>query len=79
MDALGGFEEALTAAREEAGLAFNAPVKLEFYPCPGSIWKRLVQGSEDRALRQLLRTLAEGRIEASRPQGAVWQPPMIAR
>lgn len=79
VDALGGFEEALAAAREEAGLAPDAPVKLEFYPRPESIWKRLVQGSEEGALRQLWRALAEGRIEAPRPPGAVWLPPIIVR
>lgn len=75
VDGLGGFEEALAAVREEAGLAVDAPVELDFFPRPEPIWKRLLQrGEEEVALRRLARALAEGRLEAPRPPGAVWLP-----
>ncbi len=79
VDALGGFEEALAAAREEAGLTPDAPVELEFFPRPEPIWKRLLQQGEQSSLRQAMRALAEGRIEAPRPPGAVWLPPIVIR
>lgn len=80
VDALGGFEEALQAAREEAGLAADAPVELKFFPRPEPIWKRLLQhGEEEASLRQLVRAFAQGRIEAPQPPGSVWLPPMVIR
>jgi len=79
VDGLGGFEEALDAAREEAGLDPDAPVKLEFYPRPEPIWKRLLHRDEEAVLRQAMRALAEGTLEAPRPPGAVWLPPIQIR
>ncbi len=79
VDGLGGFEEALHAAREEAGLDPDAPVKLEFYPRPEPIWKRLLHRGEETVLRQAMRALAEGTLEAPRPPGAVWLPPIQIR
>jgi len=79
VDGLGGFEEALHAAREEAGLDPDAPVKLEFYPRPEPIWKRLLHRDEEAVLRQAMRALAEGTLEAPRPPGAVWLPPIQIR
>lgn len=79
VDALGGFDEALAVAREEAGLAADAPVELDFFPRPEPIWKRLLQQGEEASLRRFLRALAEGRLEAPRPPGAVWLSPIEIR
>lgn len=79
VDALGGFEEALAAAREEAGLAPDAPVRLEFYPRPGLLWRRLFQPGEEESLRALLRALAMGQLPGGNSPGAVWLPPIQIR
>ncbi len=79
VDGLGGFEEALAAAREEAGLAADAPVQLNVFPRPVPIWKRLMQHGDEASLRAFLRALAQGRLPAPRVPGAVWLPPMEIR
>lgn len=79
VDGLGGFEEALAAAREEAGLAADAPVQLDFFPRPEPIWKRFMRQGEEASLRAFLRELAQGRLPAPRVPGAVWLPPIEIR
>jgi protease-4 len=74
VDELGGFEEALAAAKELAGLDRDQPVQLAFYPRFPSLWERVVQRLvEDREVDALLRALAAGRLA---PPGVVWMPPI---
>ena len=56
VDALGGFEQALEEARELAGLAPDAPVRLEFHPREKTLLESLASGELEvmgRSLRRL--------------------------
>jgi protease-4 len=78
VDALGGFEEALAAAREVAGLRPGAPVELNFYPKPRSVWERVLGRRDDSEARMqaLLRETLAGRAVAP---GPVWVAPLQIR
>jgi len=76
VDSLGGFEEALAVARELAGLAPDAPVRLEFYPRRLPWWKTLLGGGEEVRLERVLQTIFDGE---ARVPGPVWMPPLGVR
>jgi protease-4 len=78
VDALGGFEEALAAAREVAGLSPGAAVELNFYPKPRSVWERVLGRRDDSEARMqaLLRETLAGRAVAP---GPVWVAPLRIR
>ncbi len=73
VDELGGFEEALAAAKELAGLARDAPVRLAFYPRLPPLWQRLLDrlSGDSRGLAGLL-----GTRRALLP-GVAWMPPIL--
>ncbi|MEW6338133.1 MAG: S49 family peptidase [Acidobacteriota bacterium] len=78
VDGVGGFDEALVAARELAGLDADAPVELLFYPRPRPFWRQLM----DRGARADL-TAADAARLALDPDpfltGPVWLPPIQVR
>jgi protease-4 len=76
VDVLGGFDVALVEARALAKLAPGAPVSLEIYPRPRPLWQQLTGREEQSRTAELLRVLAEGRLETP---GAVWMPPLLVR
>ena len=76
VDVLGGFDVALAEARALANLAPDASVSLEIYPRPRPIWQQLTGREEQSRTAELLRVLAEGRLETP---GAVWMPPLLVR
>lgn len=69
VDSLGGFEQALALAREEAGLAPDAPVRLEFFPRRPPLLALLVSGGEEARTRKAMRHVLRG--ETVSP-GPVW-------
>lgn len=74
VDELGGFDEALAAAKNLAGLDRDASVSLEFYPRYPALWERLVERTEEGTrMKALLETLAQGRVSVP---GPVWMPPI---
>ena len=75
VDTVGGFDEALAAARELAGLRPDAPVELTFYPKARSVWQRLLERSDDAEARMqaMLREVLAGR---SITPGPVWLAPI---
>jgi protease-4 len=75
VDTLGGFDEALTATRELAGLTPDAPVELTFYPQARSIWQRLMDRNDDAEARTqaMLREVLAGRAVTP---GPVWLAPI---
>ncbi len=78
VDELGGFDEALTAAKQLAGIAPGADVKLEFYPKLRPIWQQMIDRSdgEEARLRAAIKELLSGRVQAP---GPVWLPPIEVR
>ena len=75
VDALGGFDAAVAAARELAGVKPDAPVELTFYPKARSVWQRLLERSDDADARieAMLREVLSGRVIAP---GPVWLAPI---
>jgi protease IV len=75
VDALGGFDEALTQARELAGLRPGAAVNLVFYPQRRSLWERVMDRDDDAQARMeaMLREVLAGRAVTP---GPVWLPPI---
>jgi protease-4 len=75
VDTLGGFDEALAAARELAGLKPDAPVELTFYPQTRTIWQRLMDRSDDTEARMqaMVREVLAGRAVTP---GPVWLAPI---
>jgi protease-4 len=74
VDALGGFDDALAAAKELAGLKPDAPVDLTFYPQRRSLWQRLMEREDARTRMQAtMRDLLAGRAVIP---GPVWLPPI---
>jgi protease-4 len=75
VDALGGFDDALAAARELAGLRPDAPVELTFYPQTRSVWERLLDRNNDAEarLQAMLRETLAGRAVTP---GPVWLAPL---
>jgi protease-4 len=75
VDTLGGFDEALAAARELAGLKSDAPVELTFYPRVRSIWQRLMDRNDDAEARMqaMVREVLAGRAVTP---GPVWLAPI---
>jgi protease-4 len=78
VDELGGFDEALAAAKKLAGIAPSAAVKLEFYPKPRPFWQQMLERSEgeETRLRAAVKELLAGRVQAP---GPVWLPPIEVR
>jgi protease-4 len=77
VDALGGFDEALAAAKKLAGLKPDAPVELTFYPQRRSLWQRLMEREDAGARMQAtMRELLAGRAVIP---GPVWLPPIQVR
>jgi protease-4 len=74
VDALGGFDDALAAAKELAGLKPGAAVELTFYPQRRSLWQRLMEREDARArVQATMRGLLAGRAVIP---GPVWLPPI---
>lgn len=75
VDTLGGFDEALAAARELAGLKPDAQVELTFYPQARSIWQRLMDRNDDAEARMqaMVREVLSGRAVTP---GPVWLAPI---
>jgi protease-4 len=75
VDTLGGFDAALAAARELAGLKPDAQVELTFYPQARSIWQRLMERSDDADARMqaMVREVLSGRAVTP---GPVWLAPI---
>jgi protease-4 len=75
VDTLGGFDEALAAARELAGLKPEAPVELTFYPQTRSIWQRLMDRNDDAEARMqaMVREVLAGRAVTP---GPIWLAPI---
>jgi len=75
VDTLGGFDEALAAARELAGLKPDAAVELTFYPRARSIWQRLIDRNDDAEARMqaMVREVLAGRTVTP---GPVWLAPL---
>jgi protease-4 len=75
VDSLGGFDAALAAARELAGVKPDAPVELTFYPRARSFWERLLERSDDADARieATLRETLAGRVITP---GPVWLAPI---
>jgi protease IV len=78
VDELGGFDEALAAAKQLAGIAPAADVKLEFYPKLRPFWQQMIDRSdgEEARLRAAIKELLSGRVQAP---GPVWLPPIEVR
>jgi protease-4 len=78
VDALGGFDEALAAARELAGLKPDARVELTFYPQARTIWQRLMDRNDDAEARMqaMVREVLAGRAVAP---GPVWLAPILVQ
>jgi len=78
VDELGGFDEALTAAKKLAGIAPAADVKLEFYPKQRPFWQQMLDRSdgEEARLRTAIKELLSGRVQAP---GPIWLPPIDVR
>jgi protease-4 len=78
VDGLGGFDTALAAARELAGLKADAAVELRFYPRPRPLWRQIL----DRGARAPM-TAADAARLAVDPDpfltGPVWLPPIQVR
>ena len=74
VDELGGFDEALAAAKELAGIRADATVSLEFYPRVVPLWQRILARETDSArLSKALRAVASGEFVVP---GPVWLPPI---
>jgi protease-4 len=74
VDELGGFDQALAAARELAGLRQDAPVTLEFYPRYPTLWERILeQTGREAAIDAVARSILAGRFASP---GATWMPPI---
>ena len=75
VDTLGGFDEALAAARELAGLKPDAQVELTFYPQARTIWQRLMDRNDDAEARMqaMVREVLSGRAVTP---GPVWLAPI---
>jgi len=75
VDTLGGFDEALAAARELAGLKPDAEVELTFYPQARTIWQRLIDRNDDAEARMqaMVREVLAGRAVTP---GPVWLAPI---
>ena len=75
VDTLGGFDGALAAARELAGLKPDARVELTFYPQARSIWQRLMDRNDDAEARMqaMVREVLAGRAVTP---GPVWVAPI---
>jgi protease-4 len=75
VDALGGFDAALAAARELAGMKPDARVELTFYPKARSIWQRLLERNDDAEARMqaMVREVLAGRAVTP---GPVWLAPI---
>jgi protease-4 len=75
VDSLGGFDSALAAARELAGLRPDAPVELTFYPKARSVFQRLLERSDDSDAR-IEATLREALAGRAIAPGPVWLAPI---
>ncbi len=74
VDKLGGFQEALAAAKELAGLGRDEPVQLAFYPRYPTVWERVLERLlEDAEAETFLSALTAGRLT---PPGVAWMPPV---
>jgi protease-4 len=78
VDTLGGFDEALAAARELAGLKPDAQIELTFYPQARSIWQRLMDRNDDAEARMqaMVRGVLAGRAVTP---GPVWLAPILVQ
>jgi protease-4 len=78
VDELGGFDEALAAAKKLAGIAPAVDVKLEFYPKQRPFWQQMLDRSdgEEARLRTAIKELLSGRVQAP---GPIWLPPIEVR
>ena len=78
VDTLGGFDEALAAARELAGLKPDAQIELTFYPQARSIWQRLMDRNDDAEARMhaMVREVLAGRAVTP---GPVWLAPILVQ
>ncbi len=78
VDELGGFDAALAAARELAGLKADAAVDLRYYPRPRPLWRQVME----RGTRAPM-TAADAARLAFDPDpfltGPVWLPPIHVR
>jgi protease IV len=75
VDALGGFDAALAAARELAGLKPDGAVELTFYPKAQPVWQRLLERSDDADAR-MQATLREVLAGRAITPGPVWLAPI---
>jgi len=80
VDHLGGFDTALAAARELAGINPEARVSLVDYPKTLPWWKQILEkkrteeASVDTMVNTLQRWVSTGRLETP---GVVWTPPIV--
>ncbi len=77
VDELGGFDVALAAAKQLAGLRPDAPVELVTFPRVKPFWQRLLDREDDSAtVAAALRAIQAGQTPAP---GVAWMPPLEIR
>jgi protease-4 len=82
VDVVGGFDTALSQARELAGIAADDPVQLVDFPRVLPWWQRLAQKGREEEIS--VRVAAESLREwwqtgSASPPGVVWMPPVYVR
>jgi len=82
VDVVGGFDTALSQARELAGIAPDAPVQLVDFPRVLPWWQRLAEKGreEEITVRSAAESLGEWwRTGVATPPGVVWMPPVYVQ